>query len=108
MGRVVLGLTDQQFFDLTPRQFHLLLDQHRERTKHEEWMVGILAATIANFSGHPPKEPLKPTDFMPSARAPEEKPKRINRRKVADRIRDFLTRKICQQNDSLPSAASMK
>lgn len=95
MGRVILGLSDRQFYALTPRQFHLLVDRHRERTKHQEWMTGILASTMANFSMSPPKEPLKPTDFMPSAKA-KTKPRapRIDRRKVADKVRAIFDERM--------------
>jgi len=100
MARVQLGLTDAEFYALTPRQFHLLVDQHRERVEHQELLTGILASTIANWSMGAPKEPLAPSVFMPCRRGRAKQPKRprINRKRVADKVRAFMEAKMKQQN----------
>lgn len=85
-----LGLTSREFFDLTPRQYHLLLDQDRARLKHDEWQTGILAAAIVNWSMSRPEEPVKPSDFaLPLLRSDlaRSKRKRIDRKKIAAQIR---------------------
>jgi len=89
-------LTDREFYRLTPRQFHLLVDQHRERIQHQELLTGILASEIANRSMRPPDKWLPPSHFMPSRNGDEWEPGsrntsgRINRKKIATKVRGFL------------------
>lgn len=86
-----LGLSDDEFFALTPRQFAALIKAKKEQLERNEALVGILAATIGNHSMNPPKKAYVPADFMPSQsmnRAPVKK--RINRKATADSIRSFL------------------
>jgi hypothetical protein len=101
VARVQLGLTDGEFFALTPRQFHLLVDQHRERVEHQELLSGIIASTVANWSMTGPRKALTPSDFMPSrrqAKAEQKKKPRVNRKRIADRVRSFLTHHMEQSN----------
>ena len=100
MARVSLGLSDKAFYALTPRQFHLLVDQHRERVEHQELLTGILASTIANWSMGAPKEPLAPSVFMPCrARARRERKPRLNRKQIAVDVRAFLNAQMEQQKN---------
>lgn len=95
-----LQVTDEEFWALTPRQFHLLLARHRERTEHRELLAGLIAATTANHSFAPPKKPLAPADFMPSQWAKKRaKPKteRMNRKRVATSVRALMSGLIAQQ-----------
>jgi hypothetical protein len=62
----VLGLTDAEFFDLTPRAFQLLQIRHKEITVHQELLNGVLASVVANFSMGRPDPPRIPSDYMPS------------------------------------------
>jgi hypothetical protein len=99
VARVHLGLTDRQFYALTPRQYHVLLDQHRECVEHQDYhrelLTGIIASTVANFAMGAPKKPLSPRDFMPSrsrggrARATSVA---IDRKQVAEDVRAWLSR----------------
>jgi hypothetical protein len=66
IGRGVLQLSNKEFYALTPRQYHLLLDRHEKEVEHNEFLFGQLCATFVNWSMHSPKESLKATDFMPS------------------------------------------
>jgi hypothetical protein len=89
---VILGLTAEQFYELTPRQYHLLLDRHREREKHKEWLAGVVASAVANFGMGAPKEALRPADFpLMLIQDTKPKPKRINRRRIAAKIREAFT-----------------
>jgi hypothetical protein len=97
IARVHLGLSDDQFYCLTPRQFHLLLDQHREQVEHQELLSGIIASAVANWSMGAPKKPLAPADFMPSRRDREEKSPRLNRKRIADNVRSFLQGQVRKQ-----------
>lgn len=95
---MALGLSREEFFSLTPRQYGLLLEQHKERQRHAEWLTGVLASTIANWSMASPKEALQPRDFaLPLLRDDGETPvrrHRINRRRVADSIRAAFDSRI--------------
>jgi hypothetical protein len=89
---VHLGLADEEFYALTPRQHHVLVDQHLERTEHAELLAGTIAAAVANWSMGAPKKPMCAADFMPSRQGRERKEpsKRLNRKKIAAGIRAFL------------------
>jgi len=65
------------------------VDQHRERVEHQELLAGIIASTVANWSMGAPKRPLCPADYMPS-RSGDQKPERINRKRIADQVRSAL------------------
>jgi hypothetical protein len=72
-----------------------LLDRYQEREKdrirHQELLMGILASTVANFSMGTPKKPLTPGDFMPSEMKNKPvKKKPVNRTLVAEQTRDFF------------------
>ena len=59
-----LGLSEDQWLELTPRQVHALQKVRIERMQREEFLNGLVACTTANFSMSPPKKPLKADDFM--------------------------------------------
>jgi len=89
MARVHLGLTDVEFYRLTPRQYDLLVDRHRERTDHLELLSGIVAAAVANWGMRAPKKPLTAADFMPSRFTPKRE-KRSDKQQEAANIRSVL------------------
>jgi hypothetical protein len=93
---MVLGLTDAEFYDLTPRQFQLLQSRHKEVTTHQELLVGILATTVANFSMGRPDPPRIPSDFMPSewSQKKHEPKKRRNKKKEAQNFTDSARRLV--------------
>jgi hypothetical protein len=97
--RIDLGLTDEEFYDLTPRQIDALSKRFRdratERASEQEFLFAQLTTYVVNFSHWPPKEPASPKDFMPSEmrRRAMEKPKRMTRKRrqeVADAWRIYL------------------
>lgn len=55
MGRIDLGLSESEFWDLTPRQFRALLDRQREIRERIEQRAdlraGVIASVIANSAG---------------------------------------------------------
>lgn len=61
-----LGLSDDEFYRLTPRKLGLLKDRKDEALAHQELLIGIAVATLANHSFGMPKEPYSPADFMPT------------------------------------------
>lgn len=98
-ARAVLALTDREFYDLTPRQYQVLLERHREKQRHTEWLAGVIASAIGNFSMCRPEEPLQPKDF-PLALLREEAPARrprINRKKAIEQMRAAFTQAMKRQ-----------
>lgn len=96
---MVLRLSDEEFYSLTPRQYHLLLDRKLEEVKHSEWLTGVVASAVANWSFGGPKEPLQPKDFpLALLREDVSKPTRINRKKVAEQIRAAFQKAMKRQN----------
>ena len=64
IGRYDLRLTDDEWLDMTPRQFHALQQRKIEELKHREKLTGILATVTANYSMLRPDPPLTPESFM--------------------------------------------
>jgi hypothetical protein len=88
-------LTADQFFALTPRQFHVLTDAYEARRKYEEWhrefLNGIVAANIVNWSFSHPKRAAAPSDFMPSRITGKgKKSRRADPKAVVSGIRDWV------------------
>jgi hypothetical protein len=50
--------------------FDALCKRSEAERKYRDFHVGIVASTVANFSYSPPKEPLTPSDFMPTGSKP--------------------------------------
>ena len=63
-ARIELGLTNEEFTDLTPRQFHALRERQIQGLQREELMFSRLTAKVINFSQCRPKEPLRDDYFM--------------------------------------------
>lgn len=59
-----LGLSTDEWLDMTPRQFNALQSLQLARMRREEFMNGMLCATIENFSMCAPRHPVKPEAFM--------------------------------------------
>jgi hypothetical protein len=97
-ARMELGLSDLDFFSLTPRDYHLLLDRHNLKLEYHERLHGILCAAVVNTAYRTTKEPMSYEDFMPSRtkkRKPvdKQKAKRMSHKKretVADRLAQRL------------------
>jgi len=60
-------MTHAEFMQLTPRMFDALCRRADAERKYRDFHVGIIASTVANFSYCAPKEPLTPSDFMPTS-----------------------------------------
>lgn len=82
-----MGLSREEFDRLTPRQFYILLDRHRERVEHEEWLAGMIGAAVRNSGMRHAEKWLLPHDMVPSLPIPQQKRKRTNRQAVADQVR---------------------
>lgn len=60
----VLRLSESEWLDMTPLQIQELRAAHVETMQREELMMGMVLATIENFSPHPPKKASTPDSFM--------------------------------------------
>lgn len=67
-ARYDLRLTEEEFWRLTPRLFHLLWERHRERIIHTELLHAWTTAAIINFSGYGPEKPVPESTFIPNRR----------------------------------------
>lgn len=61
-----LGLSDAEFYALTPRQLNALILRKEIAEQRPEFMLAQLTACVVNFSQARPKRPSQPRDFMPS------------------------------------------
>jgi hypothetical protein len=85
------GLTSEQFFELTPRQFHAISLRHVHANERVELLMGVNTSAIVSSSMNPPKKGSCPADYMPSMWAKRQetapKVKKFNRQKFADDLR---------------------
>ena len=63
-----MRLSRDEFFAITPRQFHLLWDRRREDLLHRELCHAYTSAAVYNLLGVP-EERIPETAFMPNHRA---------------------------------------
>ena len=95
-------MSEREFWALTPRKYWLLLERKQESVKEMEWLAGVIASTVANWSMHAPKEALVPQDFaLPMIQTIKRfKPRapRINRKRVAESMRSIFNSLIERQS----------
>jgi hypothetical protein len=76
MARFDLRISGAEFLELTPRLFDKLAIRLLARMEREEFLTGILASQIGNFSMGAPSTPFGPDDFVYSVpRKPKEEPR---------------------------------
>ena len=66
-SRVNLGLSEQEFWSLTPREFRLLADEWCVAQKREAMNTAALMALIANCHKSADTTAFKPEDFLAEA-----------------------------------------
>jgi hypothetical protein len=103
---VLLRLTDAEFLELTPHQFYVLIDTYAEMVEHQEFLTGLIAATVANWSFHAPKKQLTPNDMLGRGnddKEPSERGKRdpINRKQVERDVRAWVDELRKQPNSPI-------
>jgi len=82
VARYDLGLTSDEFFALTPRQFDALLKRREHETQRAEYMQAQIAAYTINFSACHPKESVDPFDLMPSMAGKQRRAKSSQQQRV--------------------------
>jgi hypothetical protein len=105
---VELGLAEVEFWKMTPRQFDALARRHRAKrqreVEHAEFLFGQLTAMVGNTGIRGWKDVRTTDEFMPSRHMGKPaKPRRINRKAVADLLRSnmqFLMARQQQQGSA--------
>lgn len=64
----MLGLSNREFWSLTPREFNALVRQYEGAQRNWDARFGLLAALVANAHRDPKKKAaaFEPKDFFPS------------------------------------------
>jgi hypothetical protein len=66
VARYDLGLSDDDFYALTPRQLDALLKRKKVETSANEFMFAQLTSWVANTGFRTAEKPTAARDFMPS------------------------------------------
>lgn len=94
-----LGLSSDEFYGLTPRQFDALCTQHQRRRRiarrESDQVVAVmmsqLIAMVANTGFRKFERPRQPEEFMPRYRDSEERLKKPRRNNAAFTLQMELT-----------------
>jgi hypothetical protein len=79
-----LGLSDEEFWNLTPIQLNALLHRFLEAQKRLDGRTALICAVLANIYRDPKKhEPFTIEDFMPG----EKKPKKQTPEEMLEKIK---------------------
>lgn len=73
IARYDLGLSEQGFAALTPRQFVALQKRLVLKNQALDYRAGVIASIVANCNRGEDTEPFQPSDFFPNLRALEPK-----------------------------------
>jgi hypothetical protein len=71
-ARVHLGLSEREFWRLTPYEFQLLVEQHQERENRRTREAASMMALIANCHRSSDARPFEIEDFISNPNAKEE------------------------------------
>lgn len=77
---------------MTPKQFHLLWERHREELVHREMIQAFTTAAVINFSLSRPDEAVAPRDFMPNFMVPV-KPEPEGEPVSSEEMQDYLSKR---------------
>lgn len=90
IARYDLGLTEAEFWDLTPAQFVALNKRHLIHRQMDDYRSGVIAAVMCNLHRSKDSPALQPSDFFSSL--PEVKPKAMSGQQILDRCREITAR----------------
>jgi hypothetical protein len=71
-----LGLTTDQFFDLSLRQYDALVCRMNEQTKYEDYRASIIGCTIINMFAGKGSKTVSPDTFFASLKGELDKAKK--------------------------------
>lgn len=64
VARYDLGLSEQEFWELTPAQFDSLNERHVLHKQVEDYRAGLIASILCNIHRKEGDTPLEPADFF--------------------------------------------
>lgn len=76
VARYDLGLTEQEFWDLTPAQFDALNERHVLHKQMEDYRAGLIASILCNIHRQEGSEAMEPADFFTDL--PRSKPRAMS------------------------------
>jgi hypothetical protein len=86
-ARYSLRIPSTEFYALTPRQYSLLMDAHRNRLLHAEMVQAQTTAAVVNFAFGAPEDPVNPSMFcfhLPEKKVQESAPKRYGEDEIIE------------------------
>ncbi len=63
-----------------------------------EWLAGVIASSIANWSMGAPKTPLSAADMMPSLKRFRRGNRKLSRKQIADNVRAAIRAHMATKN----------
>jgi hypothetical protein len=90
MARVVLRISDDEFFSYTPREFYVLIDQHDIQTQHTEFLFAQIVSYQINYGFCTPKQPVTTKEFMPcffDEHPVRQRKLKVNHQRLANEVR---------------------
>lgn len=76
VARYDLGLTEEEFWDITPAQFDALNERHVLHKKMEDYRAGLIASILCNIHREQGTEATEPADFFTDL--PRSKPRTMS------------------------------
>ena len=75
MGRYDLGLSEEEFWGLTLKEFNALSERYGVNQEWLNYRAALICSVLANIARDPKKKgtPYIPRDFMPGGKQPYQK-----------------------------------
>ena len=70
VGRIDLGLTDEEFWSLTLVEFNALLKRKQTMDERGDFHAALICCVLANINRDPKHKPIEIDAFMPKKTAP--------------------------------------
>jgi hypothetical protein len=93
IGVYDFGLTEDQFWALTPAQFSALSDRFDQHNMQLDFRAGIIASTMANTVRSEKTPPFTPQMFMPNYDGEEVKPAEMSGDEILRQLQAAFPRK---------------
>lgn len=76
VARYDLGLTEEEFWELTPAQYDALNERHLIHRQMDDYRAGVIASILCNIHKEKGSKPAEPADFFSSL--PRSKPREMS------------------------------
>jgi len=63
-AKVEIRLSDSEFLDMTPLEFHAMREVYVKNMRHWELVAGMITAAVKNHSMNPPKRMVQASEFV--------------------------------------------